>query len=257
MIHPTAIVERGAELGRDVRIGPYAVVGAGARVGAGAAIGAHALVEGRVSIGARARIGAFAAIGGRPQHRGSVMGEDTRVVLGEDVDVREYVTVHRGTMAGGGETRVGAGTLLMAYSHVAHDCTVGAGVTIANAVQLAGHVVVEDDATLGGLAAVHQFARVGRLAMLAAGAMASQDVPPFCLAAGDRARLVGLNRLGLVRAGVGAEARRVLRRAFGVLFLRGLRLDEARSLLGAECVPEVIALCDFVRQSRRGICRAR
>jgi len=211
--HPTAVIDPGAEIGEDVEIGPFAVVGAGVRVGAGCRIHAHVVLEGPLTLGARNVVHPFAVLGGAPQHKKP--GGVTRAVVGDDNTFREHVTVHRGTRE---PTCIGSGNLLMAQVHVAHDVRVGSRCTIANGVQLAGHVVVEDHATFGGLAGVAQFVRVGEGAFVAAGAMVERDVPPFCIVQGDRARVRAVNRVGLERQGVPAESVGEIERIFRAVF---------------------------------------
>lgn len=252
-IHPTAIVAPEVELGADVELGPYAVVGPGVRLGDGSRVMAHAVLEGPSTFGARTTIHPFAALGGAPQdvkHR----GEPTRLVIGDDNTFREYVSVHRGTAAGGGETRIGDGCLLMAYVHVAHDCTLGSGVIMANAATLAGHVAVGRHVVFGGLAAVAQFVRVGEGAMIAAGAMVENDVPPYVVAAGDRARVRGLNRVGLKRRGIEAPALAALKAAHRHLFRSGLPLAQALRSLDAALLEhaEVAKLVAFLSHAQHG-----
>jgi len=254
-IHPTAAVAAGAELADDVEIGPYAVVGAHVRVGPGSWIGPHAVVEGRTTLGARTRVFQFASIGAPPQDL-KYRGEPSTLELGDDNTIREYVTLQPGTMGGGLVTRIGSGCLFMVSAHVGHDCRVGSSVILANGAALGGHVIVEDYAIVGALAGVHQFVRVGESALCAAGAMVSLDVPPFCIAAGDRARLYGLNAVGLRRRGISRDSRAALKRAYRLLF-QGERLwrrgvGTVRGELGA--VPEVERLLAFLTASRRGIC---
>jgi UDP-N-acetylglucosamine acyltransferase len=255
-VHPTAVVDPRAELREGVTVGPFAVIGAGAVLGAGTRVGAHAIVEGNAEIGEACELHPFSAVGGPPQDR-KYRDEPTRVVLGRGVIVREGVTVHRGTVGGGGVTRVGDGVLLMAQSHVAHDVQVGARAVLANGVALAGHVVVGEGAVFGGLSAVHQHARVGRLAMIGGGAMVAQDVPPFCGAQGDRARIYGLNREGLRRAGIPPERVAALALAFRVLFREGGLFREKLLALETGAEAEVAELLAFCRASTRGVCRAR
>jgi len=213
LVHATAIVESGAELAGDVEIGPFAVVGAGVRLGPGCRVHAHAVLAGPLVLGARNVVHPFAVLGGAPQHKKP--GGVTHVEVGDDNTFREHVTVHRGTRQ---PTRIGSGNLFMAQAHVAHDVEIGSACTIANAVQLAGHVVVEDHATFGGLAGVAQFVRVGEGAFVAAGAMVERDVPPFCIVQGDRARVRAVNRVGLERQGVPAESVREIERVFRAVF---------------------------------------
>ncbi len=254
-IHPTAVVDPSAELGR-VRIGPYAVVGPRVVLHDDVVLDAHAVVLGPTVLGSGCRVHAFACLGGDPQDL-KYRGETTRLEVGPRNTFRENVTVSRGTAHGGGVTRIGADNLFMASSHVAHDCVVGDGCVMANCASLAGHVEVGDGAVIGGLVGVHQHVRVGRLAMLGGGAMVAQDVPPFMLVQGDRARLHGLNVIGLRRAGVASEALRALRRAYRELFQRGrpLRIAIEEVERQEPDVPEVRELLAFLRGSTRGICR--
>ena len=255
-IHPTAVVDGGAELADGVSVGPYAVVGPRVRVGQDAQIGAHAVVEGLTTIGARAQIFPFASVGARPQDL-KYRGEPSGLEVGEGCIVREYVSINIGTEAGGMMTRIGSQCLLMVNSHVAHDCQVGDRVIVANGAALGGHVVVEDYGIIGGLAGVHQFVRVGESALCAAGAMVSMDVPSFCVAAGDRARLHGLNTIGLRRRGFTAATLLALKRAYRILFQSGSTrrqaIDRAQRDFGD--VPEVSRLLTFLKSSRRGVCR--
>ena len=206
-IHPSAVVDPRAEIAADVEIGPYCVVGPGVVVGEGTRLVAHVVLEGPSVIGARNVIHPFAVIGGAAQHkRATETGAASSAVVGDDNVIREHVTIHRGTGhradARGGVTRVGSSNLLMVGCHVAHDVAVGSHATIANGVQLAGHGVVEDYATFGGLSGIAQRVRVGESAFVAAGAMVERDVPPFCIVQGDRARVRALNVVGLRRRGV-------------------------------------------------------
>lgn len=255
-IHPTARVAQGAELADGVVVGPYAVIGPRVRLGADTWIGAHAVLDGRTLIGARNRIFPFASVGAIPQDL-KYRGEPSTVTIGDANIVREYVSINPGTEGGGMATVIGSGCLFMVSSHVAHDCRLGSSVILANGVALAGHVTVEDHAIVGGLAGVHQFVRLGESALCAAGAMVSKDVPPFCIVAGDRARLFGLNVIGLRRRGFPSDTIRALRRAYRLLFHGGGsrrdHLAAARADLGG--VPEVERLVAFVADSTRGICR--
>jgi UDP-N-acetylglucosamine acyltransferase len=257
-IHPTAVIDPRAELGRDVHVGPFAVVAAGAILHDGVRIDAHGVVAGPCELGAGSRVHAFACVAGDAQDR-KYRGEPSRVVAGRGCVFREGVTVHRGTAAGDGVTRIGDDVLLMAQAHVAHDCRVGNDVVLANGAALAGHVWVGDGVVFGGLAGVHQFCRIGRLAMVGAGAMVAQDVPPFMLVHGDRARLVGLNRVGLRRAGMSPATIGALHAAFGELFLHGRAVRAAASALHASSVDvaEVAELAAFCATPGRGVCRAR
>jgi UDP-N-acetylglucosamine acyltransferase len=255
-IHPTAVIDAGARLG-NVDVGPYAVIGAGVELADGVEVGSHALLQGRTVVGARTRIHAHVVLGGDPQDTKHDRAAPTRLVVGADCVIREFVTMHRGSSQGEGITRVGDRSYFMANSHVAHDCTVGYDVMFANSVALGGHVVVGDGAVLGGLAAVHQHARIGRLAMLGGGAMCAQDVPPFTLAQGDRARLYGLNVIGMKRAGLDGTRTAALKEAWRTLFAADLprrtAAEDVATRLGH--VAEVEELLAFVASSTRGLCR--
>lgn len=256
-IHPTAIVASGAELDSDVHIGPYAVIGPRVRIGSGTSVGAHAVIEGDTTIGRNNRIFQFAAIGAIPQDL-KFSGEETRLEIGDDNQIREFTTMHLGTEGGGGLTKIGSGSLFMAYSHVAHDVLVGDRCVIANSAALAGHVVLEDDVKIGGLAGLHQFTRVGRHAFVAAGAIVTQDVPPYCIVQGDRATLAGLNTVGLSRAGFGPEAMSRIKSAYKTLFRTELGLHEALTRVRAEHGgnPEIDHLLRFLEGSTRGAIRS-
>lgn len=255
-IHPSAVVRRGAELDDGVTVGPYAVIGEAVRIGRDSWVGAHAMIDGRTTLGASNRVFPFASVGAVPQDL-KYRGEPSTLTLGDGNIVREYASLNPGTAGGGMATRVGNGCLFMVSSHVAHDCQVGDQVILANGVALGGHVVIEDHAIVGGLAGVHQFVRVGESALCAAGAMVSMDVPPFCTVAGDRARLHGLNLVGLRRRGFDTATLAALKRAYRLLFqVRGGRreaLERVRATLGS--VPAVARLVDFVAASERGVCR--
>jgi UDP-N-acetylglucosamine acyltransferase len=223
-IHPTALVDSRAELAPSVEIGPYCVVGAGVAIGSDTRLLSHVVVEGPTAIGAANVIHPFAILGGEPQHKRH-QGGPTRLVLGDANVIREHVTIHRGT--DGGTTSVGSHNLLMVGCHVAHDVSLGSHTTIANGVQLAGHGVVEDYATFGGLAGIAQRVRVGESAFVAAGAMVERDVPPFVIVQGDRARIRALNKVGLRRRGVSETSIAALENAFRTIFASGRPQREA------------------------------
>lgn len=227
-VHATALVDPRAEVDPSVEIGPYCVVGAGVVLGAGTRLVSHVVVEGPTAIGRGNVIHPFAVLGGEPQHKRH-QGGPTRLVVGDANVIREHVTVHRGT--DGGTTSVGSHNLLMVGCHVAHDVALGSHVTVANGVQLAGHAVVEDYATFGGLAGIAQRVRVGESAFVAAGAMVEREVPPFVIVQGDRARVRALNKVGLRRRGVGEESIAALERAYRVLFASGRTLREAAAVV--------------------------
>ena len=247
-IHPTV------ELGPDVEIGPGVIIGAHSVIGAGCILEPYAVIGPHTRLGARTHVFSFAVIGGPAQDRRTPPDAETTLVCGQDNLFREGVTISRGTEHGGGVTRIGDGNLFMAHSHVGHDCQIGNQTTIANGVSLGGHVSVDDGAVIGGHAAVHQFVRIGPLAFVAANAMVSLDVPPFCMAAGDRARLVGLNTTGLKRAAFSSEVRAALKSAFHTLFLSevGTRRANAEAIACSD-QQEVSILANFILQSKRGV----
>ncbi len=255
-VHPTAIVHPEARLHETVEVGPYAVIGPRVRIGEHSRVGPHAVLEGDTVIGRRNRIFQFSSVGAIPQDL-KYAGEDTQLRIGDDNQIREFTTIHIGTAGGGGVTRIGDKNLFMAYSHVAHDCVIGNGCVLANSAALAGHVEVGDHVIFGGLAAVHQFTRIGKHAFIAGGAMVAMDVPPYCTAQGDRAELVGLNTVGLTRHGYTDEQLSRIKDAYKILFRSKLGLNEAISKLQAEHggQVEIDELLVFVTSSKRGITR--
>lgn len=255
-IHSTALIDPGAEIAEGVEIGPYAVIGDGVRIGTGTRIRHHSSVLGPTVIGRENDIFPFASLGAAPQDLG-YRGEPTRLETGDRNVFREFVTINRGTSKGGGLTKIASNCYFMSYSHVAHDCVVGNNVIMANSAALGGHIHIGDYAILGGLVAVHQFARIGRLAMIGGVSGVPKDIPPFMIASGERAELYGLNSVGLRRHGFTADQISQLKRAYRLLFRSGLALKEAASRVedefsGAE---EVEELLEFIRTSKRGICR--
>ncbi len=257
-VHPSAVIAPGAELDHGVRVGPYAVIGRQVRIGRDSSIGPHSVIEGRTTLGCENQIFQFASVGAIPQDK-KYQGEDSRLTIGDRNTIREFATLNTGTTGGGLVTRIGNDNLFMVYSHVGHDCQIGNNVILANCATLAGHVLLEDYVGVGGLAAIHQFTRVGESAYLGGGAMVSLDVPPYCVAQGDRARLFGLNLIGLKRRGFGEEQLNALKKAYRTLFAEGLTLKEAADRTRQEQVssPEVVHLTEFIASSQRGICRPR
>ncbi len=255
-IHPTAVVSPDAKLADGVEVGPHAVVEAGAVIGEGTRVMAGAYVCTGTTLGAGNEVHMHAVLGHVPQDS-HFEGGETFLEIGDRNVIREMVTVHRGTQDGSA-TRIGSGCLLMACSHVAHNCVLGDGAILANGALLAGHVEVGSRAFVSGNALVHQFARVGRLAMVAGGARVSRDVPPFCLMEGQ-SRLRNLNRIGLRRAGLGQDAIAALGRAYREIFLGELAPDDAaRALLSRDdASPEAREIAEFIITSERGIARPR
>lgn len=256
MIHPTAIVSPAANIGDDVQIGAYSVIGEDVIVGKGTWIGPHVVVDPHVTIGPRCRIFQFAAVGAIPQDL-KFGGETSRVKIGAEVTIREFVTIHRGTEEGGGITEIGESSFLMAYTHVAHDCSIGKMVVLANNTTLAGHISIGNHATVGGLAAIHQFVRIGDYAFVGGKSAVVKDVPPYVIAAGDRAILHGLNRVGLKRFGFSKQTLSALKKTYRIIFRYGLTLNEAivRVHAEVEMLPEVETFIGFIQTSSRGVTR--
>jgi UDP-N-acetylglucosamine acyltransferase len=256
-IHPTAIVEPGAKLADTVVIGPFCHIGGDVEMEAGVVVHAHAVIAGRTSVGADTRIFPFASIGHEPQDL-KYAGEKSRLVIGRNNVIREHVTMNPGTAGGGMETRVGNGCLFMVGVHVAHDCRIGDNVVMANNATLGGHVVVSDNAVLGGLSAVHQFVRIGQHAMIGGMSGVERDVIPYGSVMGDRARLSGLNIIGMQRRGFARDEIQALRSAFQTLFgetgTLSERVDEiADRYREMRAVQDIV---DFIRaDSSRAICQ--
>jgi UDP-N-acetylglucosamine acyltransferase len=255
-IDPRAVVSPRAEVAAGVEIGPYAVIGPDVTIGAGCWIGPHAVVNGPAVIGEGNRIYQFTSIGEAPQDM-KYAGEPTRLVIGARNTFREYVSVHRGTVTGIGETRIGNDNLLLAYSHVAHDCVLGDHIIFSNAVNIAGHVQIGDWAIFSGYAGAHQFCRIGAHAFIGNNTSVLQDVPPYVLATGHPAKPRSVNVEGLKRRGFTDEQMRAIRNAYRVLYRSELKLDEAIRQI-EEMVPEQPALApfvEFIRGSTRGLAR--
>mgnify|MGYP003395103812 FL=1 len=254
-IHPTAIVDKKAKLADDIEVGPYAIIGPNTEIARGNVIGGHATIEGHTIIGEGNRIFTGAVIGSAPQDL-KYKGKKTFLKIGKNNIIREYVTMNPGTEEGT-STSVGDGNLFMAYSHVAHNCRVGNNCVIANAGTLAGHVTLEDKVVLGGFAGVHQFTRVGKMAIIGGCSKVVQDIPPFSTCDGNPARVYGLNLVGVRRAGMPQKAQRELKKAFKILFHSGLVLKNSIKKVKKEIelVEEVEYLLNFLENSERGICR--
>ncbi|MGH7216930.1 MAG: acyl-ACP--UDP-N-acetylglucosamine O-acyltransferase [Nitrospiraceae bacterium] len=257
-IHPTAIIHPKASLADDVEIGPFCLIGEHVTIGKGTRLLSHVTVDGWTEIGERNEVYSFVSIGGPPQHLG-YKGEPTKVIIGDNNILREYVTVNRATAQGGGVTSLGSKNFLMAYVHVAHDCRLGSHLILANAASLAGHIAIGDHAIIGGLTGIHQHVRVGAYSMVGGCCALGQDLPPFMRAAGGyRARMYGLNSVGLRRQGFSTDRISVLKRAYDMLFRSGHRTAEAAKLAHAEFrdQPDVVTILEFLEGTKRGICRS-
>jgi len=254
-IHPTAVVDPQAQIDASAEIGPYAIIGPHVRIGPRTRVMAHAFLTGHTTIAADNEIHVGAVIGHTPQHLG-YKGAPCYTTIGERNIIREYVSIH-GSFDEGGQTVIGNENYLMGFSHVGHDCRVGDRIVLCNGSLLSGHVEVEDQAFISGLVAVHQFVRIGRLVMCAGVSRANRDVPPFMMVYGD-SEVVGLNLVGLRRAGISSDARAELKQAYRVLYEERRSLPSAINVLKSEphC-PEVQHLIAFLEKTKRGICGSR
>jgi UDP-N-acetylglucosamine acyltransferase len=254
-IHPQAVIAAGAKLGAGVRVGAYAVIGDGVSLGDGCVLHEHAVVRGPANVGRENIFHSFCVAGGEPQDL-KFHGEATELHIGDRNTFREYVTVSRGTVGGGGKTTIGSGSLFMAYAHIAHDCHVGNETIFANGATLAGHVTVEDFATIGAFSPVHQFCRVGKYAYVGASTVITQDVPPFSRVVTERkTKSYGVNAIGLERKGFSAERLEALKRAYRLL-IRSKKntsqaLEEMRSTFASS--EDVMELIRFIEGAERGI----
>ena len=256
-IHPSSVVSEGAQIDEDVKIGPFCVVGPEVKLGRGTKLISHVTVDGDTTLGEENEVYPYAAIGMLPQdikHK----DEKTSLVIGSRNTIRESVTMHLASVGGDGVTRIGDGNFLMAYVHVAHDCNIHDNVIVANSVALGGHVEVEEYAFIGGFTGVHQFARIGAHSMVAAITRLSQDVPPYVMVKGtEKARLFGLNALGLKRRGFSDETISELKTAYRMLFREKLSMKEAIKKIQEELpyTDEIKRFIEFIQQNKRGICR--
>ncbi len=253
-VHPTAIIEKNVSLGEGVVIGPHVCIKSDVVIGDNTKIEANAYIGSYTTIGKNCRIFPSAVVGTIPQDL-KFKGEFSELIIGDNTTIREFCMINRGTKGGGGVTKIGSNNLIMAYVHIAHDCIIGNNVIIANAVQFAGHVVVEDNAVIGGMSAIHQFVRIGKLAMIGGMSGVALDVAPFCLAVGNRARLNGLNLVGLKRAGFSFEEINTLKEAYKTIFKRNLRFQNAYEKLKNSPSKNVIHMIEFLKNSSRGFCR--
>ena len=255
-IHKTAIIYPGAEIDTGVTIGPYSIIRENVFIGKDTVIAPHVVIEPYVTIESDCQIFQYASIGAAPQAV-KFKGERTYVKIGRKSVVREFVTIHRGTEFGGGVTEVGEENFLMAYSHIAHDCKIGRRVIMANNATLAGHINIGDYVTIGGLVAIHQFVNVGDHAYVGGKSAIVKDIPPYVIAAGDRATLHGLNSVGLKRMGMSPKTISLLKKAYRIVFRIGITMNEAIERVPAEVeqIPEVVKFMDFLKSSSRGITR--
>jgi UDP-N-acetylglucosamine acyltransferase len=255
-IDPAARVSPNSVLAHGVTIGPFSVVGDGVEIGAGTHVGPFCTIEGPTVIGSSCTFTGYASIGTPPQDH-SYDGEPTRLTIGDGNTFREFVTVNRGTMKDRGETLIGNHNLVMAYCHVAHDCVLGDHVVMGNLATLAGHVQIHDHAIIGGMSAVHQFTRVGAYTIVGGGSMVSLDIVPYARASGDRAKIFGVNTIGLRRCGFTPERITMIEKGFRIVFRQGLLLKEALGRLEAEFPgePVIEGLASFLKTTRRGITR--
>ena len=253
MIHRTAIVDPTAHLGADVAVGPYAIVGPHVTVGERTSLAAHAVIERNTRIGAGVKVGCGTIIGNDPQDL-KYKGEETWVEIGDGTIIREYCTINRGTSATG-RTAIGQRCFIMTYVHIAHDCVIGNDVILANGIQMAGHVTIEDRAIVSGLVPIHQFVRIGTYAFVGGGSRVNQDVPPFTKAVGNPVHLYGLNSVGLQRAGFSPDVKLALKRAYRLLFNSDLTVSQgiARARIELPQVPEVEKFLTFIEASQRGV----
>lgn len=263
LIHVTAVVDSKAELASDVEIGPYSVIGPNVKIGSGTKVGSHTVIEGHTTIGENNNFAHFASIGGPPQDM-KYRGEPTQLIIGDRNTIREFTTIHTGTSQDLGITRIGNDNWIMAYVHIAHDCQVGNHTIFSSNAQIAGHVLVDDWAIMGGMSGVHQFVRIGQHAMLGGASALVQDIPPFVIAAGDKASPHGINVEGLKRRGFSSETITALRQAYKVLYKDGLSFEDAKveiqKMVTAHAADQATAeklvqFHDFIAASTRGIIR--
>ena len=259
MIHKTAIVEDGAKIGADVVIGPYCVIGPKVTIEDGTKLHSHVVVNGNTKIGKNNELFSFAALGNTPQDI-KYDGEDTTLEIGDNNKIRESVTVHLGTVKGIGTTKIGNNNLIMAYTHIAHDCVIGNSVILANNTQIAGHITISDMAIIAGFTDLHQFVRVGEMAMIQGCSCTNQDIPPYCIAGGSRkASLAGLNLVALKRKGVSNEVRSAIYKAYKIMFMSGHpTTQEAYDHVkeeGLYHISEVQNFVEFIMSSKRGVVR--
>jgi len=254
--HPTAIIDPKAEIDENVEVGPFTIIRNNVSIASGTVIGSHVTIDPYVEIGPGCQIFQYASIGAVPQAV-KFKGEITYLKIGRNSIIREFATLNRGTEFGGGVTEIGEENFLMAYTHVAHDCKTGKGVIMANNATLAGHIIIGDYVIIGGLVAIHQFVRIGDFAYIGGKSAVTKDIPPYVIAAGDRATLHGLNKVGLKRHQFSDNTLAELKKAYRIIFRIGLTVNEAvdRVLAEVENLPEVKTLVNFIKTTERGITR--
>jgi len=257
MIDETAIIHSSANVSKDVSIGPYCVIGQDVSIESGTVIGSHVVIEGPTSIGPNNQIFHFCSIGEQPQDKKFNQDSNSRLVIGSGNTIREYVSINRGTDAGGGKTVIGNDNWIMAYVHIAHDCIVGSNSIFANNATLAGHVIIENYVTLGGFTGVHQFCRVGSYSFSAISSVIVKDVPPYILVSGNTAKPSGLNREGLKRNGFDSNSINLLKKAYKIIYREGLILTDALEELKKLSTESkyIEAIHSFITSSERGIIR--
>jgi UDP-N-acetylglucosamine acyltransferase len=253
VIHRTALIDPGAHLGTDVMVGPYAIIGPNVTIGDRSQIAAHAVIERDTRVGAEVKVGYGSILGADPQDL-KYRGEETWVEVGDQTTIREYCTINRGTPATG-RTTVGRRCFIMTYVHIAHDCVIGDDVILANSIQMAGHVTIDDRAIVSGLVPIHQFVRIGTYAFVGGGSRVNQDVPPYTKAVGNPMHLYGLNSVGLQRAGFGAEVKLALKKAYRLVFNSHLTITQgvARARAEIATITEVETFLRFIEASQRGV----
>jgi len=256
LIHPSAIIDPAALVDEGVDIGPFSIVGAGVEIGAGTRVGPHVVLKGPTRIGKDNQIFQFSSVGEDPQDK-KYHGEVTRLEIGDRNVIREYCTIHRGTVQDQGVTHIGSDNLFMAYTHIAHDCVIGNHVIMANAASLAGHVHMADHVILGGFSLVHQFCKLGIHSFSAMGSVISRDIPPYVMVGGRPTRPHGINSVGLERKGYDADALRAIRKAYKLIYKSGLTLEDAIKSLDetASETPAVSVMAEFLKNTERSIIR--
>ncbi len=257
-IHPTAIVHPTAELDTGVEVGPYSIIGENVRIGKNTRVGPHVVVHDNTTIGSQCRLFQFSSVGMEPQDI-SYRGEPTETIIGDRNVIREFVTIHKGTPKDKGKTICGNDNYFMNYVHIAHDCVIGNHVIMANAATLGGHVIIDDYAIVGGLVAIHQYVRIGAYSFIGGASAVSKDIPPYVMAVGNRAHLHGLNSVGLRRQGFGLQDLKEIRRAYAILFKSSMPLKEAAERLKEELPDSAHAkrFLQFIEGSKRGVAKER